>query len=102
MVRNIEVVSLQEIVWLWDDNRLDAKLADGTLYTIVAADDPAVNPLYGRGRSRIVKVYTQNAQHVGTFHEIVLPDGSVPHRHPKDYTRRDCSRVRVASEPVTS
>lgn len=43
--------------------------------------------------SRIVKLMTANDRHVGTLHEIAMPDGAVPHSHPKDYTRRDCSRV---------
>ena len=48
---------------------------------------------YAGGVSRIVKLMTANNRHVGTLHEIAMPDGAVPHSHPKDYTRRDCSRV---------
>ena len=38
---------------------------------------------------------TFNGQHIGTIHEIVAPDGAILHSHPKDYTLRDCSRVRA-------
>lgn len=54
---------------------------------------PATNPRWIGGTSRIVRVFTNKGQHIGTFHEIVLPDGSVPHSHPKDYTRRDCTKI---------
>jgi hypothetical protein len=59
----------------------------------------ATNPRYAGGASVIVKLVTPNGQHIGTFHEIRMPDGSVPHSHPKDYTKRDCSRVRPLVEP---
>lgn len=54
---------------------------------------------YSGGASRIVKVMTLNGRHIGTVHEVVMPGGEVPHSHPKDYTRRDCSRVRLSAEP---
>ena len=45
---------------------------------------------------------TANDRHVGTLHEIVMPDGAVPHSHPKDYTRRDCSRVGAPREQAAA
>ncbi len=41
-----------------------------------------------------MKLITANGQHIGTVHEVVMTAGDVVHCHPKDYTRRDCSRVR--------
>ncbi|MCC6381229.1 MAG: hypothetical protein IT304_01915 [Dehalococcoidia bacterium] len=78
---------------------MPVKRAAGTFMEIVAHDAPASNPLYRDGRSRIVKLITRGGQHVGTVHEIVMPDGAVPHSHPKDYTLRDCSRVRLPAAP---
>lgn len=98
MRRGITVISMPAIRRLWAENGLDEKLESGDLHPIVVHETLAMNPTYAGGRSRIVKVFTVNGQHIGTVHEISLPDGSVPHRHPKDYTLRDCTRVRVDSE----
>lgn len=73
------------------------KRAAGILTEIIARDDAATNPRYVGARSRILKLLTANGQHIGTLHEIVMPDGATPHSHPKDYTRRDCTRVRSES-----
>jgi hypothetical protein len=74
---------------------MPAKRAAGVLTEIIAHERPARNPAYAGGRSLIVKLLTRSGQHLGTVHEIVMPDGSVVHGHPKDYTRRDCTRVRA-------
>lgn len=76
---------------------MPAKRADGTLRSIIVHERAATNPDYAGGLSRIVKLLTTNDQHIGTVHEIVMPDGTVPHSHPKDYTRRDCGRI---AEPL--
>ena len=75
------------------DNGLPDKRAEGLLRSVIVHETAATHPDYTGGASRIVKLMTANNQHIGTLHEIVLPDGTVPHSHPKDYTRRDCSRV---------
>ena len=72
---------------------MPAKRAQGILRSAVVHQTAARDPGYADGVSRIVKLLTANDRHIGTIHEIVMPDGSVPHSHPKDYTRRDCSRV---------
>ena len=71
------------------------KVAAGLLYETIVHRVPAGDPRWPTGESRIIVTRTHNRQHIGTRHEIVLPDGSVPHSHPKDYTLRDCSRVRA-------
>jgi hypothetical protein len=88
----IQDVSRDELENLWLANQMDRKRAEGLLRV---PGGPATNPRYAGGISRFVKLRTPNEHHIGTLHEIMLPDGSVPHRHPKDYARRYCSRVRV-------
>ena len=78
---------------------MPVKHAQGTLQPIIVHQTMARNPEYGGGVSRIVKLVTAADRHIGTIHEIVMPDGSVPHSHPKDYTRRDCSRVGSTLDP---
>ena len=78
---------------------MSEKRLSGAFIEIIVHERPAHNPAYAGGSSRIVKLLTRSGQHVGTVHEIVMPDGTAPHSHPKDYTLRDCSRVRVLSEP---
>ena len=99
MRRDIEVLSFPELEALWLESAMEAKIASRVLNTVIVATSPATNPLYSDGTSRIVVVLTQRGQHIGTFHEIEVPGRGVMHRHPKDYTRRDCSRVRLSSEP---
>ena len=72
---------------------MPAKRAEELLRSVIVHEAAATHPDYRGGASRIVKLMTANNRHIGTLHEIVLPDGSVPHSHPKDYTRRGCSRV---------
>ena len=81
---------------------MPAKRAQGVLRPIIVHRTPARDPRYAGGVSRIVKLMTANDRHVGTLHEIAMPDGAVPHSHPKDYTRRDCSRVGAPREQAAA
>ena len=72
---------------------MDAKVAAGTFVEALTGST-ATNPRYAGGTSYILVLKTTNGHHIGTIHRIVMPDGSIPHEHPKDYTLRDCSRVR--------
>jgi len=74
---------------------MDEKRSSRLLIEQIVHQTPAGDPRYVGGVSNIVKLVTASGQHIGTFHEIVMPDGSAPHSHPKDYTLRDCSRVRT-------
>jgi hypothetical protein len=85
---------------LWVENAVDEKRQRGVFIEIIARRDPATNPRYIGGESRYVKLLTSTGWHVGTVHEIVLADGALVHIHPKDYTRRDCSRVRPPRGPA--
>ena len=85
---------------LWNENQVSQKRAAGLLVEIIAGSVEASNPAYSGATSIIVKLLTQNGRHIGTVHEIVFGDGRIPHSHPKDYTLRDCSRIRVAQEPA--
>ena len=76
---------------------MPSRRADGALCSMIVHERAATNPAYADGTSRIVKLLTANDQHIGTVHEIVLLDGTVPHSHPKDYTRRDCECI---AEPL--
>lgn len=95
----MDVVSLDDLVSVWNTNGMPEKRANGGLTEIIAHQTAAGDPRFAGGVSRIVKLLTANGQHIGTVHEVVMPDGSAPHSHPKDYARRDCSRVRVSAEP---
>jgi len=95
----MEVVSPGELEGIWNDNRMPVKRTEGVLTEVVVHEVPAGDPRYRGGSARTIKLITPNGRHIGTVHEVVMPDGSVPHSHPKDYTRRDCSRVRAPSEP---
>lgn len=77
---------------------MPTKRVDGILREIIVHRAPARNALWSGGESRVVKLLTDRGQHVGTIHEVVLASGTVAHSHPKDYTRRDCSRVRASGE----
>jgi hypothetical protein len=91
----IPTVPAAEIQRLSDKNSVEQKRRAGLLLEIVADNSPATNPTYSGGRSLIIKLLTPGGQHIGTLHEIVFNDGRpTPHSHPKDYTLRDCSRVR--------
>lgn len=87
-------VTLAELVALWEENGMSAKRAAGIVSEIIGHREPATNPRYHGGESFVMKLLTPSGQHIGTVHEIVMSDGSIPHSHPKDYTLRDCSRVR--------
>lgn len=81
---------------LWNSNGMPGKRATGEFDEIVVYERPAMDPSYRGGASVIIKLLTRTGgQHVGTMHEIRMPDGTRPHSHPKDYTLRDCSRVSV-------
>jgi hypothetical protein len=95
----ITPVPASDLQRVWKDNRMDEKRATGELVEAIVRRGPATNRKYIGGESRIIKLITpERRRHVGTIHEIVVAEGSIPHSHPKDYTRRDCSRIR-APEP---
>ncbi|MGH2609063.1 MAG: hypothetical protein ACRDHF_08235 [Tepidiformaceae bacterium] len=94
----VSVIAVEELDELWRLNRMPEKRVGGVLTEIIAYSSAAGNPAYAGGTSRIVKLLTRKGQHIGTIHEIVMPDGTRPHSHPKDYTLRDCSRVRTPVE----
>jgi len=98
----MDVTSLDDLERTWNDSRMPVKRTEGVFVEVVAHQAPAGDPRYRGGVSVIIKILTARGRHIGTVHEIVMPDGSVPHSHPKDYTRRDCSRVRAASEPAST
>ena len=95
---DISLISVQELERLWRDNGLADKRDRGLLFEVIAYVSAAGDPRYVGGISRIVKLMTPRGQHIGTVHEVVMPDGLRPHSHPKDYTTRDCSRVRAVAE----
>ena len=72
---------------------MPVKRAEGLLHSVIVHEAVATHPDYMGGVSRIVKLMTAKDRHIGTLHEIVMRDGAVPHSHPKDYTRRDCTRI---------
>ena len=78
---------------------MPAKRTASVVTEVIVHQAPAGDPRYLGGISQIVKLVSPNGHHLGTVHEVIMPDGAAPHVHPKDYTRRDCSRVRLASEP---
>jgi hypothetical protein len=88
------MVSRAEFNLLWDTADMPAKIVAG-VFTEDTKESAATNPRYRGGRSVIVKLISRGEHHIGTIHRIVMPDGSIPHEHPKDYTLRDCSRVRI-------
>ncbi len=92
----IEVVPFAELDALWAANEVDRKRASG-MFLESSVDRTAVrNPRWLGGEARIAKLITANGQHIGAVHEVLMTAGDVVHSHPKDYTRRDCSRVRSA------
>ena len=91
----MEVTTLDELERICAEASVQAKRAAGVLSDIIAYSAPARNPVYAGGDSLILKVMTPNGRHIATWHEVRMPDGSIPHSHPKDYTRRDCTRVRA-------
>ena len=91
----MEVTTLQDLERICTLEGVQEKRAAGVLTDIIAYSAPARNPAYAGGESLILKILTPRGQHIATWHEIRMPDGSIPHSHPKDYTRRDCSRVRA-------
>ncbi len=91
----MDVTTLQELERICLEEGVQAKRAAGILSDIIAYSAPARNPTYAGGASLILKVMTPNGRHIATWHEIRMPNGSIPHSHPKDYTQRDCSRVRA-------
>ena len=73
---------------------MDRKRAEGALIESIVHRTAARNPRWLGGEARIIKLNTVRGEHIGTLHEVITADGEVVHSHPKDYTRRDCSRVR--------
>lgn len=67
----------------------------GLLSESIADDRPAGDPALPGVRAIIIKLKTPKGQHIGTVHDIVNADGSMRESHAHDYTRRNCSRVRI-------
>ncbi len=74
------------------------KRANRLLSEIIAYEAEARDPALAGVKGVIVKLLTPKGRHIGTVHDIVNADGSVRESHPHDYTRRDCTRVRVAQK----
>lgn len=95
----VTIVSVDELQRLWDENHVSEKRKAGVFSEIIAhraePDDPSMK---GTMQSVIIKLLTASGRHIGTLHEIIYlgPADASPHSHPKDYTLRDCSRVRIA------
>ncbi len=98
----LTVISLTDLTRIWGENEMPLKRQNGVLTEIIAYSSAAGNPAYAGGTSRIIKLLTEKGQHIGTVHEIVMPDGSTPHSHPKDYTYRSCARVRAEAGPTNT
>ena len=94
----MRVVTPGELEQIWSDAGMPHKRAARLVQEIIVHNAAAGDPRYTGGRSLIVKILTPNGRHIGTVHEIRMPDGSVPHSHPKDYTERGCERVRASGE----
>ena len=77
----------------WLENGMPEKRAAGLLIEIIVFEAPARDPRYAGGVHRVRKILTPNGRHIGTWHEVETPDGSVPHGHVKEHTRRDCTRI---------
>jgi hypothetical protein len=90
----VPMIPRPEFDALWAEGDMPAKIAAGAFVEIID-ETPATNPRYAGGSSLIIVLRTTKDFHIGTIHRIVMPDGSIPHEHPKDYTLRDCSRVRI-------
>lgn len=90
----IPIIPRDEFELLWNSQEMPEKVAAG-LFEERIKETSATSPRFVGGRSLIVKLVSSNGFHIGTIHRIVMPDGSVPHEHGKDYTLRDCSRVRT-------
>ena len=94
----MDIVSIDDLQIEWDLNQMSLKRRDGRFIERIVNPEPALNPRYRGGESRIILLFTPNGRHIGTIHEIAMPDGTIPHVHPKDYTRHDCTRVRSIGE----
>ncbi len=74
---------------------MSEKRANRLLSEIIAHEAEARDPALAGVKGVIVKLLTPKGQHIGTVHDIVNADGSIRESHPHDYTRRNCSRVRI-------
>jgi hypothetical protein len=95
----IRIVSAEELQRLWDENHVSEKREAGVFTEIISEPIEAGDPRYAGQFSVIIKLLTPNGYHIGTIHQIVDANGNVltdrHPPHPKDYTLRDCSRVRT-------
>lgn len=94
MSADIELAPDEVLAEAWATNAVDSKRARGLLRDIVAAAKAARDPAYEGWRMRYVKVVTLNNRHAGTFAEFVDRAGTVVQRRIRDYTFRDCRRIR--------
>jgi len=94
---DISIVTAEELQRLWDENRVSEKRAAGAFLERVSWHSPARDPRMAGAWSAYVRLYTPDGFHIGTLHEVLYREDGRPagHSHPKDYTLRDCSRVRT-------
>ena len=79
-------VPLNELESLFDALGLRDKILDGRIASqaIPAARRPSQPPKYPGGISDIVRHSNALGYQVATSHRITMPDGTIPHSHPKD------------------
>src|SRR3990172_1691716 len=80
------VVSQDQLDALFDALGLRDKILAGriTSHHIPGNRRPARSPRFPRGISDIVRHSNALGYQVATSHRITLPDGTIPHSHPKD------------------
>jgi hypothetical protein len=75
------------------------KRAEGVFIEMVSQPTESGDRRYAGEFSVIVRLYTKNGRHIGTLHQMIDSSGTVlvdrHPPHPRDYTLRDCSRVRT-------
>src|SRR5436305_4662609 len=72
---DIPVVSLDELLQLWNENRMTEKRQARLFTEIVAFSVPARDPRLAAATSVIIKLLTPRGRHIGTVHEVVFSDG---------------------------
>jgi hypothetical protein len=75
-----------ELELLFDALGLSDKILDGRIASqfIPGARRPSRPPKYPGGTRDIVRHFNALGYQVATSHRITMPDGTIPHSHPKD------------------